>query len=562
MLVAHEAADRQLDKSEHLAVLHGHLAAALDERLGSKRHVLVVVADHEQVMRVVAHGLGERAMHAKARAEAIGVRALGTVMAVEHGHLERVDLGVCLELAVDHGYIDDDVLGDGGATHAADGAHATSAVGTVDRDLEVGSREVAADMHGVGHKVGPLVELMVEERAAVLGHEVAVDVDALGHKAVEIGQDHEIGALARGDGAHVRIDTEHLCCVDGGELQRRHRVAAALMHAGAERAVHAALGDERIGMVIVGAKGDQARVDAGLEHLRQVAWERQPRRAVAGLNVHAHTQLGDDVLGRDALVARAHAGGDVGVEAAVLLRDGVVAGHALAGLEGLGDLADRVLLAAEDAGEVHHLAEAHDVVPVHGLGHLRGIDVGAAVVKARDGRHARGRGEHVLERGALGVVEHGAHTLHAGDVAALVRVGEDRGGAARHHDARVLGAADHGGLNMDMRINVAGRHVLASGVDDLGSLTDAVLGGVLADAEIGHAPAGDGDIGVLEDLVRGHAHEIGVADNKVGRTLALGDLDELGVALPERRLAEIIDHRGSPLAWRNIFTIMRPPHAF
>ena len=193
-------------------------------------------------------------------------------------------------------------------------------------------------------------------------------------------------------------------------------------------------------------------------------------------------------------MARAHAGGDVGRQAAVGLGYRVVTGHALAGLEGLRDLVLCVLLAAEDAGEVHHLAEADDVGPAHGGRDLLDVDGGAGVVESRDSRHAGGRGEHGLQRGSLGVVKHDADALQADDVAALVRVGVDRGRAAGDDDLGVLPAADHGGLDVDVRVDVAGGDVLARRVDNLGVRADAVLGGVAVEPEVGHAPARNRDV--------------------------------------------------------------------
>ena len=71
MLVTHEAANQQFHQSEHTTVLNRDLAAAaLHERLGRKRHVLVVIAHNKQVVGVVRNGLCQRTMDAKARAEA------------------------------------------------------------------------------------------------------------------------------------------------------------------------------------------------------------------------------------------------------------------------------------------------------------------------------------------------------------------------------------------------------------------------------------------------------------------------------------------------------------
>ena len=333
------------------------------------------------------NGLCQRTVDAKARAEAKGMSSLGTVMAIEHSHLECIDRGVRLQLSVHNGDLDHCILGNGRATHTANGAHAAHAVGTVHGNLEIRSGKGAANVQGMRHKLGPLKEVVVERGLPVLGRQVAVDINLLGDEGLQIGQDHHVGALARGDRAHILVHTQALCGVDGRKLQSCHRVASALEHS-AQSTVHAALADKCVGMVVVGAQDNQARVDAALKHLREIIRKRKPCRAIASLHVHAHAQLGHHVIGRNALVTSANARSDVCVEAAIGLGDGVVARHALAGLEGLPHLMLGILLTSQDAGEVHHLAQAHNVIPLHGLGNLCRIHVRAAVVKAGHGGHA------------------------------------------------------------------------------------------------------------------------------------------------------------------------------
>ena len=295
-------------------------------------------------------------------------------------------------------------------------------------------------------------------------------------------------------------------------------------------------------MVVIGAQDNQTRVDAALEHLREIVGKRKPCRTVARLHIHAHAQLGHHVVGRNALVAGAHTRSDVCVEAAIGLGDGVVARHALAGLEGLPHLMLGILLTSQDAGEVHHLAQAHNVIPLHGLGNLCRIHVRAAVVKAGHGGHARRRGEHRFERGALGVVKHHAHAIEAYNVAAFVWIGKNRSGAARNHNLGVLGTADHSRLDMNVRIDIARSHVLARSVHYRRVLTNAMLRGVLAYAQIGDAPTGHGDIGVFQNLVCGYAHQVGMTNHEVCRLLALCHAHELVIALPKRSLAKMVDH--------------------
>ena len=89
------------------------------------------------------------------------------------------------------------------------------------------------------------------------------------------------------------------------------------------------------------------------------------------------------------------------------------------------DLAECVLLARKNAGEVHHLTQCDDVVPGHGLGDVLVGDAGAGVLDAEHRGDAGGRRHHGLERRVLGIFEHALDTLEAADVADLVGVGED-----------------------------------------------------------------------------------------------------------------------------------------
>ena len=67
----------------------------------------------------------------------------------------------------------------------------------------------------------------------------------------------------------------------------------------------------------------------------------------------------------------------------------------------------------------------------------------------------------------------------------------------RHHGAGVLGGAHHSRLHMDVAVHEARCHVAASGIDDGGLLANAVLGRVAANAQVGYAPRGNGDVCVI-----------------------------------------------------------------
>ena len=302
------------------------------------------------------------------------------------------------------------------------------------------------------------------------------------------------------------------------------------------------LGDEGLWVVVVRDEVHVACVDVVLGDDVGQLLEVLPGGALAQLRVLPQAELGERLLARDGLVAAGDAGGDVGVELAVCVRHGEMAGQGLVGLEGLVHLGERALVAGEDAGVVHHLPEAHHGVPAHGLADVLGINLRTGVLKAWHRRDARARRDHALERHARGVADELLERGKPGDVHGLVRVPADSRGTVRNHRAGVLGGPHHGGLNVDVTVHEARRHKAAGGVDDRGLLANAMLGRVAANAQVGNAPRGNGDVCVVKDLVRGDAHQPGVANDEVGGLLALGHADERTVAFPQRTLAEVVEH--------------------
>ena len=99
---------------------------------------------------------------------------------------------------------------------------------------------------------------------------------------------------------------------------------------------------------------------------------------------------------------------------------------------------------------------------------------------------------------------------------------------------------------MDVGVKKAGRGVEAVGVHDGCVGADAVLGRVAVEPDVGDAPAADGDVRVFQDLARGDAYELCVADDRVRGFLPLRHANELAVAFPEGNLAEVIDHARLP----------------
>ena len=378
----------------------------------------------------------------------------------------------------------------------------------------------------------------IEGDLPVLGHHVAVDHGAHDVQIFQVVQKHDVGALAWGDGAQLVLHAEAGGGVDGHHLDGGHD-GDAQAHGHAQDIVEVPLGHQGVGVGVVGDEVREAGVDAGLGDGGGQLGQVEPGRAVAQLGVLPEAHLGEHVLGPGGLVAAAHAAGHIRVEPPVGLGDGVVARDDLVGRERLGQLAVGVVGAGQHAGEVHHLAEAHHPVPGHGLGDLFGAHEGAGVLEAGHGRDAGGRGDHGLQGRAGGIVHHHLHAFKPQHVAHLMGVPVDAHGAMGHHGPGVLAGAEHGGFHMDVPIEEARGDHLAGGIDHEGVRADAVVG---ARSHVGDAPAGDGHVHVVLNLGGAHVHESCVGDDGVGWHLALGHGGQGAGALPERLLAEMVQH--------------------
>ena len=136
-----------------------------------------------------------------------------------------------------------------------------------------------------------------------------------------------------------------------------------------------AVKQQGVGMAVVGDKAAETRVDIASDNGGSEVMQVVPGRTLANLGIHAQARLGHDILGTNRLMAGAHARGDVGVEPAVTLRHGIMPRHDLTCTQGCADLVDGVVGSREDAGVIHHLAQAHRIRPGHGLIHPGGVYV-------------------------------------------------------------------------------------------------------------------------------------------------------------------------------------------
>lgn len=133
-----------------------------------------------------------------------------------------------------------------------------------------------------------------------------------------------------------------------------------------------------------------------------------------------------------------------------------MAGHASVGFQGGGNFIKRLVGFGQNTGEVHHLAEAYDTIPSHGLCHVVGVDAASRIFKTRHGRNARRRSDHCLKRRAAYVLDHFLDALQPYDVCYFVGIPINAHGSVRHNGTGVLGGSHHGGLDVDMAVEESG----------------------------------------------------------------------------------------------------------
>ena len=319
-----------------------------------------------------------------------------------------------------------------------------------------------------------------------------------------------------------------------------------------------------VGVTVIGDEAAETRVNIAPDNGGSKVVQVVPGRTLANLGVHAQSCLGHDVLSTHRLMAGAHARGDVGVKPAVAFGHGVMTRHDLACTQGCADLVHGVVGPREDAGVIHHLAQAHRVRPGHGLIHLGGVYVGARIFKAGHCGHATGRGEHELERHAPGIGRHLLHRSQASHVACLVRVIIDAHGTVRHNGAGVLGRPHHGALDMHVPVEKARRHIIARRVNHARVGPHAVLRSMGSDTHIGNSTSRNGDVGMFEDLAGAYIDKTAVANHKVCRLKSLGHTRKPTVALPQGRSAKRMQgqafnsRHGRPPCWQKLGTMILP----
>jgi len=172
----------------------------------------------------------------------------------------------------------------------------------------------------------------------------------------------------------------------------------------------------------------------------------------------------------------------------------------------------------EDPREVHELAEGDGLRPAEGLRNLPYIEDGAGTLH-RAGGHAGRDGERDPEGEMGGGIAQRRDAGQPGNVRDLVRIGDDRAGAAGHDRAGELRHPHQCALDVDVGVDERRRDDLPRDVDRLPRVC------VLPNPR---DPAiGDSDVGPYE-LTPEDVDDLAARQDKVGRLVPECDPDAAG----------------------------------
>ena len=193
-----------------------------------------------------------------------------------------------------------------------------------------------------------------------------------------------------------------------------------------------------------------------------------------------------------------------------------------AALDALLDDGGHALAALDHAHVVHDLGDADHVVHIQDLSHLLGHEHSAGGLETGHGRHGGGRQHILAETGLFGVLQHEFDAFDAHDVADLMGIRADGGGAPGKDGAGQVLGDHHGALHVHVSIDEAGDEIVAlpvvmipgghGGLDAL--FTDA------DDESVQHVHTG----GI--DLAGKHVEQANVADRQIAGDLPHGGPDQ------------------------------------
>ena len=322
------------------------------------------------------------------------------------------------------------------------------------------------------------------------------------HLRVEVLQGiphHQVGVVPGGHGAGPaqaiaarRLDRRHLYGRDGTDAH-----ADGL----ADAIVDVSLPDDVLDVAVIGAEAEALRVGVVFHDSPDDLLEVPGGAALADMADDAHGGLPHDVFVGGALVVRGDAGQRVGRQFLLGKPGGVAILHLAVKDFKLGV---HLGIAFDHRAGIHHLAESQDPVIVHIVLHIPRREPKTVVVQWCRGNAG---GDHDIDmgRGILRLVQYVIDPVPAGDVRRLMGIDDKRRRAApgrlRDQDLGV----DHGGFQMQVRVDKPAGDVLAADVQLLLAL-------IIADAH-DHAVL-DRDISPL-DAVRKDIDDAGILQNKV-----------------------------------------------
>jgi len=164
----------------------------------------------------------------------------GSVVPLKHRHLQHVLLHVGLHPAVSGGQGDEALPVSRAAADHLDGPDLHRPVPGGGHS-EGGRGDGGLHMHGAQGLFRVGIGRQPGQQPAVFGHDPAVDDCPQDPEVLQILEEHQIGALARGDGAQILVHLEALGAVERDHLDGGHR-RDALFHRPAQQPVHMALG--------------------------------------------------------------------------------------------------------------------------------------------------------------------------------------------------------------------------------------------------------------------------------------------------------------------------------
>ena len=318
-------------------------------------------------------------------------------------------------------------------------------------------------------------------------------------------------------------------------MQRAHRPGLlfrhACLHGFAGHPVHAEQ-QQVVGVAVVGAYRDAlvggAEFGDRLDGLRQRMPGRRRRATAQEQPYTGFEQVVGDVA-VDGFMRVGNAGGGVGRDkfAPVDMAADRASTRKCGGENGVA-----ALVAHGDRHEIHLFAECDGLRPfVEQGGDLVRRQVPACRFQLRrGGGHGAGHGEEDGERRFAGILQHRLDARDIHDVADLVAVAEDRGGAVQEGGFRIGAGRHHRGFDMDMRIDKAG------GDDATARIVDGRTFATKASRRFHrrHAAPADPDLTLGQDALGIGGEHAGIADHQIGRCAGGGHIGQRAGQLRKR----------------------------